>query len=148
MRIYDSILLAIIAIAAFVHLNRMRERGWCETAGFALIAAGAAGRLLEHWWTGMMSVMYANQFIVTGMAILAVKLAASDLQRMLNYDKALQNFPRTILEAATVAETREDIQTLKIAAHAVLAREGYERAAVFDPPPSDAFLDQRFNRQA
>lgn len=93
MNVLDTIALAIVGFAGLLHLNRMHGRGWIECFGFALIVAGALGRGCEFWWAGIASGMNAEHFLYAGLAILSVKVAGSDIQRMLNYDRAVQNIP-------------------------------------------------------
>lgn len=126
----NASLLLIVAAAALIHLNRMHQRSWVECLGFSAITAGAGGSALAYVWPGSMSSIYPFEVMNIGLALIAIRISASDLQRLINYDKAMQNFPRVV----AVAETKEEGMKRPIF---------YESAVIHD-----AFVDKRFNRQA
>lgn len=159
--LFDSLFLFVIGFAATLHLNRMHKRGWFECAGFALIAAGAFGCLLEYWWPfivanlgfGRHQTDYWSYLVMhAGFAVAASQLCCADMLRMVRYEPTRGPLHRHVLELAAIVETREELQLLRQSARLALANEGIDwRAAKRDPrhgepPTADPFLEDHAGR--
>lgn len=143
----------VIGLAAAIHVNRMNRRTWTESAGFALVAAGAFGSIAELMWghlralfgIGLMPTGYISGYLfILGVAIIAAKIGRADITRMICDVPSRLN--QDLVRAASVAETRDDLMSLRTAACALLTHEGEKRQGVSECTPRRpaSFIEQRF----
>lgn len=138
----DSMLLALVAGAALLHLNGGKRIAWCEAIGFSVVAGGAVGCIAEWWWPRLEHYWMETIFHL-GCAIVAVAIMRGDLRRLLSIDRPpVRTFHREILELAAIARP-EDIGVLRASAAAALRQEGLERRAIEHSRAEYAFEDRR-----